>query len=69
LVVEKAHARAIEKQDFKSGFSFAKKDEERAAASGTADLFFDQAAQTLKPPAQIDRLQTHEDFDATGDHD
>ena len=68
-LVELTESGAVVKQDFQRALSLPEEHEQRAAAGGTTDLLFDQAAQPIKSPSKINRLETDEDFDTAGDHE
>jgi hypothetical protein len=67
-LVEQAHARAIGKQDLDRRPTLAEEHEQRAAASGTADLLLDEPCQTIKAPSQVDGYESNVDLDAARNH-
>jgi hypothetical protein len=60
---------AVEEQNLQRALSLPEKYKQRAAASRATDTFFNQSAQPVKSPSQINGLQADEDLDTARDHE
>jgi len=67
--VEKTKPSPIEEQDLQRALALSEEYEERAAASCTSDLLFNQASQAIESPPQVDRSKAHKELDAARNHD
>jgi hypothetical protein len=67
--VELAKPGAVEEQNLQRALSLPEEHKQRAAASCAADTFFNQSAQPVKSPSQINGLEADEDLDTARDHE